>query len=446
MGTEQVSAVATRGIYTMDPAHGYVGSYDPYTTTGRASCEGWWSFCNARPWLAGGFIWTGFDYRGEPSPYQWPNISSQYGIIDMCGFPKDSFFYFQAWWGSKPVLHLFPHWNWPGFEGKEIAVWVYSNLDRVELFLNGQSLGAKDMKKDSHLAWNVKYAPGAIEARGFKDGKQVITATRETTGPAAKLALTADRQEISADGEDVAMFAVEVRDSHDRYVAIADNEVTFRVSGSGRVIGVGNGDPTSHEPDPGSSRKAFSGLCMALVQSTKAAGTITVEASSPGLTPASVTISSRAVKLRPQAAVWEREVPVGEGITGLWRPAGGASQLFTFEQRGNALTGTVEGGGFFGGGGDTPMAIEAGKVDGANVSFSAANVTYTGTLQGDAIELHRTGGGFPGGRGGRGAPAEPAGPRPAIGPPPDGSDPSRSVGGGRGPQAPAPMVLHRAKR
>jgi beta-galactosidase len=445
MGTEQVSAVATRGIYIMDPEHGYVGSYDPYTTTGRASCEGWWSFCNARPWLAGGFIWTGFDYRGEPSPYQWPNIGSQYGIIDMCGFPKDSFFYFQAWWGSKPVLHLFPHWNWPGLEGKEIAVWVYSNLDRVELFLNGQSLGAKDMKKDSHLAWNVKYAPGAIEARGFKDGKQVITTTRETTGPAAKLALTADRNEISADGEDVAMFAVEVKDSHDRYVAIADNQVTFRVSGQGNAIGVGNGDPTSHEPDRGSSRKAFSGLCMALVQSTKAAGTITVEATSPGLTPASVTISTKAVKLRPQLPAWERAVPVGEGITGLWRPAGGASQLFTFQQNGNALAGTVEGGGAFGGGGDAPNAIEAGKVDGANISFSAANVTYTGTLKGGAIELQRTGGGF-GGRGGRGAPAEPAGPRPAIGPPPDGTDPSRGIGGGRGPQTPAPAVLRRVKR
>jgi beta-galactosidase len=438
MGTEQVSAVATRGIYTMDPEHGFVGSYDPYTTTGRASCEGWWSFCNARPWLAGGFIWTGFDYRGEPSPYQWPNISSQYGIIDTCGFPKDSFFYFQAWWGSKPVLHLFPHWNWPGFEGKEIAVWVYSNLDRVELFLNGQSLGAKDMKKDSHLAWNVKYTPGAIEARGFKDGQQVMTARRETTGPAAKLALTADRQEISADGEDVAMFAVEVRDAQDRPVPIADNQVTFRVSGQGKAIGVGNGDPTSHESDQGSSRKAFSGLCMALVESTKAAGSITVEASSPGLTPASVTISSRAAKLRPQAGVWEREVPAGEGITGLWRPGGGASQVFTFRQNGSALTGTVEGGGV---GGDTPSAIEAGKVDGAAISFSAANVAYTGTRSGDAIELQRTGG-FPGGRGT--PPAEPAGPRPAIGPPPDGSDPSR--GAGRGPQTPASLALHRVKR
>ena len=454
MGTEQVSAVATRGIYVMDPEHGYVGSYDPYTTSGRASCEGWWSFCNARPWLAGGFIWTGFDYRGEPSPYQWPNISSQYGIIDTCGFPKDSFFYFQAWWASMPVLHVFPHWNWPGLEGREVAVWVHSNLERVELFLNGQSLGAKDMKKDSHLAWNVKYAPGAIEARGYKDGKQVMTAKRESTGPAAKLQIAPDRKVISADGEDVAMFAVDVLDAQGRVVPVADNEVTFRITGSGRVIGVGNGDPTCHESDKGVSRKAFSGLCMAIVQSSKTAGNITVEASSPGLTPASANIVATAVKLRPQVAVWEREVPAGEGITGLWRPApvvasagpggggfgGGAGQVFTFRQSGNSLTGTIEGGG-----GSTPLAIEDGKVDGANISFSAASAAYTGTLKGDAIELQRTGG-APGGRGGRGAPAEPAGPRPAIGPPPDGSDPSRSVAGGRGLPTPAPIILQRAKR
>ncbi|MGA9719806.1 MAG: glycoside hydrolase family 2 TIM barrel-domain containing protein, partial [Acidobacteriaceae bacterium] len=119
MGTETVSAVGTRGIYVTDPKKGYVGSYDPYTTTGRASAEGWWSFCDAREWMSGGFVWTGFDYRGEPSPNQWPNISSQYGIVDTCGFPKDSFFYYQSWWTEKPVLHLFPHWNWTGMEGKE---------------------------------------------------------------------------------------------------------------------------------------------------------------------------------------------------------------------------------------------------------------------------------------------------------------------------------------
>jgi len=315
MGTETVSAVGTRGIYVTDSKKGFVGSYDPYTTTGRASAEGWWRFCNARPWLSGGFVWTGFDYRGEPSPDQWPNISSQYGIIDTCGFPKDSFYYYQSWWTSKLVLHIFPHWNWPGMEGKEIAVWAYSNLDRVELFLNGRSLGERDVKKDSHVAWVVKYAPGSIEARGWKDGKLVMTTKRETTGRAAKLVLHSDRGAISADGEDVAMFSVEVQDAQGRTVPITDHEVTFQVSGAGKLIGVGNGDPTDHASDKGSSRKAFSGFCMALIQSSKEAGDITVEATSRGLAPASVTIAGQAVKLRPQVAVWERELPKGSGVT-----------------------------------------------------------------------------------------------------------------------------------
>ncbi len=455
IGTETVSAVGTRGIYVTDPAKGYVGSYDPYTTTGRASAEGWWRFCNAQPWLAGGFVWTGFDYRGEPSPYEWPNISSQYGIIDTCGFPKDSFYYYQSWWTSQPVLHVFPHWNWPGMEGQEIAVWVYSNLDKVELSLNGQSLGTKEMKKDSHLAWNVKYAPGTVEARGYKDGKQVMTAKRETTGPAATLGMKSDRWEVSADGEDVAMFAVEVFDAQGRVVPITDNEVTFRVYGEGKLIGAGNGDPTNHEPDKGASRKAFCGLCMALVQSTKTAGKLTVEATSPGLAPVMVTIASKAATLRPQVAVWEREAPVGAGITGLWRPIpnaggatglmamliGGGSTVFSLRQEGNSLTGSVEGtgGGFFGGN-DAPIPITEGKVDGDNVAFKAGRSTYAGTLQGDQIELQRTidfGFRLPT------PPEAPAGPRPAIGPPPDGSDPSMGAGFGR---PLVLLVLHRVLR
>ncbi len=293
IGTETVSAVGTRGIYVTDFEKGYVGSYDPYTTTGRASAEGWWRFCDAQEWLAGGFVWTGFDYRGEPSPDGWPNISSQYGIIDTCGFPKDSFYYYQSWWTAQPVLHLFPHWNWEGMEGKEIAVWVYSNLDSVELFANGKSLGAKDVKKDSHVAWVVPYAPGAIEARGSKAGQVVMTAKRETTGSAAKLVMKPDRQELSADGEDVAMFAVEVQDAQGRVLPITDNVVKFRIAGAGNLIGVGNGDPTDHESDRGTVRKAFSGYCMALVQSAKTPGSITVEAESPGLTAASVTIPGK---------------------------------------------------------------------------------------------------------------------------------------------------------
>jgi beta-galactosidase len=459
LGTENVSAVGTRGVYVTDRAMGYVGSYDPYTTTGRASAEGWWRFVSARPWVAGGFVWTGFDYRGEPSPYQWPNIGSQYGVIDLCGFPKDSFFYYQAWWTGKSVLHVFPHWNWSGLEGQEIAVWIHSNLDSVELFHNGQSLGAKDVAKDQHLAWSVKYAPGSIEARGYKDGRQVITAKRETTGPAAKLILRPDRQEIAADGEDVAMLVVEVQDAQGRVVPVTDNEVTFNVTGPGKVIGVGNGDPTSHESDIGTSRKAFSGLCMAIVQSTKLAGTITVEATSIGLEGATATITSKVTKLRPQVAVWERGVPSGEGITGLWRPAmtpgatapgdplslagGGGDMIFTLRQNGNAITGEVEaaGGGFFGSPGGV---VEAGRIDGANVSFKAGNSTYSGTVNGDRIELKRTTAPFrlPG----MAPPQQPTGSRPAVGPPPDGTDPSFGAGFGGPGQGAAPLVLRRVKR
>ena len=455
IGTETVSAVGTRGIYITDPHKGYVGSYDPYTTTGRASAEGWWRFCDAQPWLAGGFVWTGFDYRGEPSPYQWPNISSQYGIIDTCGFPKDTFYYYQSWWTEKPVLHLFPHWNWSGYEGKEIAVWVHSNLDRVELFLNGRSLGAQEVKRNQHVAWNVAYAPGAIEARGYRGDKTVLTTRRETTGSAAKLVMTVDRSEVNADGEDVAMFAVAVQDAQGREVPVADNEVTFQISGPGRLIGVGNGDPTDHAPDKGTSRRAFSGLCMALVQSTKQAGPVTLQAASPGLVPTTVTITAREASLRPQVAVFRREVPSGAGVTGLWRPIpeggepnellsfliGAGSTIFTLRQSGNSLAGTVEGGGGgFLSGGEVPLAIENGKIEGSNISFRAGSSTYTGTIAADRIRLerrielpfHRPN------------PVTPTGPQPAIGPPPDGSDPSINRSW-RMPDS-IPVVLRRAER
>jgi beta-galactosidase len=445
-GTENVSAVGTRGAYITDPAKGTVSSYDPYTTTGRASAEGWWRFVSARPYISGGFVWTGFDYRGEPSPYQWPNISSQYGIIDTCGFPKDTFFYYQSWWTEKPVLHLFPHWSWPGYEGKEIAVWVHSNLDRVELFHNGQSLGAKDVEKDRHLAWIVKYAPGTIEARGYKNGRQTLVAKRETTGTPARLVLRTDRQEISANGEDVVVCAVEVQDGEGRTVPVTENAVRFRVTGPGKLLGTGNGDPTNHEPDMGSTRKAFAGLCMAIVQATKSAGSLQVEATSPGLTPASATVRSKSVMLRPQVAVWERAAPAGSGISGLWRPvknaAADADMLFAFHQEGAVLTGSLDssGGMGFGGGPAGEVSIEGGKVDGSSVDFRAGNTSYTGTVSGDRIELRRN---APAGRGGRGMPPAPSGPHPAIGPAPDGSDPS--FGGRRG-MAPAPVMLRRVER
>jgi len=443
IGTETVSAVGTRGIYVTDYDKGYVGSYDPYTTTGRASAEGWWSFCNARPWLAGGFVWTGFDYRGEPSPNGWPNISSQYGVVDTCGFSKDTFYYYQSWWTEDPVLHLFPHWNWPGMEGKEIAVWVHSNLDKVELLLNGRSLGEKEMRKDSHLAWNVPYARGVLEARGTKNGELVLADRRETTDPPAALAIYADRAQIAADGEDVAMLTVEVRDGRGRVVPIAGNLITFKVTGAGKLIGVGNGDPTDQDSGKGPLRKAFSGLCMAIVQSTKSAGNIMVEATSPRLVSAQATVWAGEVPLRPRVAAWEREVPRGAGITGLWRPAeGGGALLFIFVQSGSTLTGTAEGiGGSWAGGYDAPTPITDGQVDGANVSFRAGNSTFSGRINEDTIELERTSNA--GSRPPR-SPAQREASVLAVGPPPDGSDPSRSPLFRSAVQA--AMVLHRAER
>ena len=302
VGTETASTVSTRGIYANDKEKGYVRAYDLERPNWASLAEVWWKFYDARPFLAGGFAWTGFDYRGEPTPYGWPCINSHFGIMDMCGFPKDNFFYYQAWWGSKPALHLFPHWNWPGKEGQEIEVWVHSNLDRVELSLNGQSQGAQDVTRNTHLMWKVKYSPGTLEAKGYKNGQQVLSEKRETTGAPARIVLRSDRARIAADGEDVAMVTVEVVDSQGRQVPVADNELTFKVSGSGKLLGLGNGDPSSHELDTAASRRAFNGLCMAIVQAAKAAGEIRVEVSSPDLEPASLSVTAAPAALRPAVA------------------------------------------------------------------------------------------------------------------------------------------------
>jgi beta-galactosidase len=302
IGTETASTVSTRGIYKNDYVKGYVSAYDVNYPLWAATAEQWWQVYAARPFLAGGFAWTGFDYRGEPTPYEWPCINSHFGIMDTCGFPKDNYFYYQAWWGAKPVLHLFPHWNWPGQEGQETDVWVYSNLERVELLLNGTSLGTQNVPENSHVAWKVKYAPGVIEARGSRRGEHVWSARRETTGPPAKIILRPDRVHIAADGEDVSMVAVEVLDQQGRLVPTADNEVAFSVRGAGKLIGVGNGDPSSHESDKGTRRKAFNGLCMAIVQATKEPGELRIEASSPQLQTASVSITCRPAQPRPALA------------------------------------------------------------------------------------------------------------------------------------------------
>jgi len=250
VGSEQASTVGTRGIYFDDKARGYVSAYDDdHAQSWSNTAKDWWSFFAARPWLSGGFVWAGFDYRGEPTPYGWPCINSHFGVLDTAGFPKDNFWYYQAWWTDQPVLHILPHWNWPGREGQAMDVRALGNADEVELFLDGKSLGRQAMTPNGELKWKVAYAPGTLSAKGFKAGKVVSETKVETTGGAAAVALVPDRATLDADGRDVAVVMVSVVDDRGRIVPVAANAVAFSIAGPGRILGVGNGDPSSHEPD-----------------------------------------------------------------------------------------------------------------------------------------------------------------------------------------------------
>jgi len=302
VGSETASTVSTRGIYSTDKLRNWVSAYDLNHTDWSQLAEEWWKFYAEREWLSGGFAWTGFDYRGEPTPYGWPSINSQFGIVDMCGFPKDNFYYYKAWWGAEPVLHLFPHWNWDQRDGEPIAVWVHSNLDSVELFLNGKSQGSKKVEPLTHLEWSVKYEPGVLQARATKDGKVVLTEKRETTGGPVAIKLTTDRTEINADGDDVAVLKVEVLDKEGRAIPTAANLISFKVTGEGALIGVGNGDPNCQESDKEPKRSLFNGLAQVIVQSTRTPGTITVEAYTeayprPKLPSVRLTIATKKVEL-----------------------------------------------------------------------------------------------------------------------------------------------------
>ncbi len=286
IGTEMGSTVTTRGIYKVDSVNGYVPDQDITYPWWASTAEQWWTIAADREWFMGGFVWTGFDYRGEPTPFEWPNINSHFGIMDMCGFAKNIYYYYQSWWTNKDVLHISPHWNWKGKEGEMIKVWVNSNAESVELFLNKKSLGKKSMPRNGHLEWDVAYKPGTLEAIAYKNGRK-ITAKQITTDAAYRLELRPDRTTIAADGKDISIINVVVKDKQGREVPDANNLIEFSLKGNGKILGVGNGDPSSHEPDQYTDgkwkRKLFNGKCQLIVQGSKTTGAIEVEASSNGL-------------------------------------------------------------------------------------------------------------------------------------------------------------------
>ncbi len=285
-GSEETTGSGTRGIYfdAYDKGHMIAYNRKPNGPDSLLNCiSRGWKFYDERSYLAGVFYWTGFDYRGEPTPMTFPATGTQFGILDYCGFPKDEAWYLKSWWTDEPVLHILPHWNLQGHEGKNIDLWVYSNCDEVELIVNGKNLGRKPMPKNGHLSWTAIYQPGTVKAIGYKNGKKILTRNVETTGAPARISLTADRSVIQADNRDVAVFRVELQDKKKRFVPTACDDLTITVNGPVRILGVGNGDPayqsTERPADTNAHTyqvKAFNGLAQILLQSTGESGEATL--------------------------------------------------------------------------------------------------------------------------------------------------------------------------
>jgi beta-galactosidase len=324
IGTESSGMGGPRGDYRglLPPAPGEPPAAAPGPPMGGRGfgrgfrgldTEQLWKFVRTHDYVAGDFMWTGIDYLGES---MWPNHGATAGCIDTCGFPKDGYYFYQSQWTEKPMLHLFPHWNWKGREGQFLPVACYTNCDSVELFLNGRSVGTKGYvfprygmqgrygqyapganaairtTSDLHLAWDVPYEPGTLRAVGAKGGQTVITVEISTAGEPAAIGLSVDRETIRADRRDVAHIVAKVLDAEGRIDPDAAHEIAFEIQGEGRLIGLDNGDPSSPEDYKGKQRKCFHGMCLAMVQSTAARGQIRVTASAPGLKPATLTIRS----------------------------------------------------------------------------------------------------------------------------------------------------------
>ncbi len=307
IATETASALATRGHYdfpsdsnriwppdskpfTDGNADHSVSAYDHVFAYWGATHEASWKAVKKYDFISGVFVWSGFDFLGEPVPYQWPSRSSYYGIVDLAGFPKDVYYMYQSEWTNKPVMHVFPHWNWT--PGKMVDVWAYyNNADEVELFLNGKSLGKRRQTSDSlHVMWRVKFEPGTVKAISRKNGKVVLTKEIKTAGRPAKIQLIADRTTIKANGDDLSFVTVKIVDANNNLVPYADDLVKFNIEGEGTIAGVDNGNPVSMESFKASERKAFNGLCLAIIRSTTKDGNIKLTATSPGLITAEINL------------------------------------------------------------------------------------------------------------------------------------------------------------
>ncbi|WP_298505694.1 glycoside hydrolase family 2 TIM barrel-domain containing protein [uncultured Maribacter sp.] len=330
-GSETSSMTSSRGVYhlpiTYKEKHetNHVSSYDAIVGPSWAYLPDAEFDAQAKePKSLGEFIWTGFDYLGEPTPYggrdnstngywndDWPSKSSYFAPVDLCGFPKDRYYLYQSQWTKEPMVHVLPHWNWKGMENKKIPVFAYTNGDEAELFVNGKSYGKKIKGKDLteipaeyhgfekgmykskyRLSWNVPYTEGELKVIAYEKGRKVATDIVKTAGAPNKINLKADRQKITANGEDLSFITVSITDKDGNLCPRANNLVEFKVTGEGSIAAVGNGDQTSLASFQANNRKAFNGLCLLVIKSNENSGKIHIEATSKGLNLAKITITS----------------------------------------------------------------------------------------------------------------------------------------------------------
>jgi beta-galactosidase len=330
-GSETSSCTSSRGVYHL-PVEKYethaskqITSYDLIGPPWAYPPDVEFYFQEKNPYCMGEFIWTGFDYLGEPTPFggkdnithgiwtgDWPSRSSYFGAVDLCGFPKDRFYLYQSQWTSTPMIHLLPHWNWVGMEGKEIPVYCYTNCDEAELFLNGKSMGKRTKGKDLtelkvdflrfepkifkskyRLSWNVPYQAGVLKVVGYKKGIPIVEKIITTATQPAQIKLLVDRNEITANGTDLAYITVRIEDKNGNICPLADNLIQFDISGHGKLIAVDNGNPATVEPFQVNYRKAFNGMCLAIIKADKKVGTIKITANSSNLKSETITIKSK---------------------------------------------------------------------------------------------------------------------------------------------------------
>lgn len=305
ISSEDTSAFMIRGEYETDTERNLISSYDTQAAYWGDGHRNSWKMIAERDFIAGGFVWTGFDYHGEPQPHVWPSIASVFGCLDMCGFPKTGFYIRQAQWlEGETILKLAPHWNWPGRQGELIDVMGITNAEEAELLLNGKSLGRKTVDPYAMVEWQVAYEAGTLEAIAYRDGREVKRTSVRTTGPAVSIELIPDRSALAGNGVDAMPITVRALDLAGLPVPAANMRVEFEIEGPGEIIGLGNGDPNSHEPEKGRRRSLFNGLAQVIVLSEIGSeGEIVLRAISNGLKPFELRIPVEAVAQLPRVPV-----------------------------------------------------------------------------------------------------------------------------------------------